>query len=65
MALTDEDFIKLVKTNRENENSNSDGFKEIKNALDNGANIHSYDESSGNPLHIAAKFGNIPLMTYF
>jgi len=63
MALTDEDFIKLVKTNRENENSNSDGFKEIKNALDNGANIHSYDESSGNPLHIAAKFGNIPLMT--
>ena len=63
MALTDEEFIKLVKENKENEDVESDGFKEIEKALDNGANIHSYDESSGNPLHIAAKFGNIPLMT--
>ena len=63
MTLTDKEFIKLVKTNRENEDVESDGFKGIGKALDDGANINSYDESSGNPLHIAAKFGNIPLMT--
>ena len=63
MTFTDKEFIKLVKTNRENEDVESDGFKEIVKALGDGANIHSYDEGSGNPLHIAAKFGNIPLMT--
>ena len=63
MTLTDKELIKLVKENKENEDVDSNGFKEIAKALDNGANIHSYDESSGNPLHIAAKFGNIPLMT--
>jgi len=63
MALTDEDFIKLVKTNRENENSNSDGFKEIEKALENGANVNSNSDEYGTPLHIAAKSGNIPLMT--
>ena len=63
MTLTDKEFIKLVKENKENEDVDSNGFKELAKALDNGANIHSYDESSGNPLHIAAKFGNIPLMT--
>ena len=63
MTLTDKEFIKLVKENKENEDVDSNGFKEIAKALDNGANIHSYDESFGNPLHIAAKFGNIPLMT--
>jgi ankyrin repeat protein len=63
MALTDDEFIELVKTNRENENSNSDGFKEIEKALHNGANVNSNSNFHGTPLHIAAKSGNIPLMT--
>ncbi len=63
MTLTDKEFIKLVKKNQQNEDVDSDGFRGIGKALDDGANIHSYDEGSGNPLHIAAKFGNIPLMT--
>ena len=47
MTLTDKEFIKLQK-NKENEDVDSNGFKEIAKVLDNGANIHSYDESSGN-----------------
>ena len=63
MAFTDDEFIKLVKTNRENEDVESDGFKEIEKALVNKANVNSNSSEYGTPLHIAAKSGNIPLMT--
>lgn len=65
MTLTDKEFIKLVKTNRENEDVESDGFKEIAKALENKANVNSNGDEYGTPLHIAAKSGNIPLMTLF
>jgi ankyrin repeat protein len=63
MTLTDDEFIKLVKTNKENEDIESDGFKEIAKALENEANVNSNSGEYGTPLHIAAKSGNIPLMT--
>lgn len=63
MALTDKEFIGLVQRNRENEDVDSDGFKGIGEALENGANVNSNSGEYGTPLHIAAKSGNIPLMT--
>ena len=62
MTLTDKEFISLIIKNQLNEDIDSDGFKEINVALDNGANIHSNNERVGTPLHIAASSGNIPLM---
>jgi len=63
MALTDDEFIELVKKNRENEDVESNGFKKIAKALENEANVNSNSGEYGTPLHIAAKYGNIPLMT--
>ena len=65
MTLTDEEFIKLVKENKENEDVDSNGFKEIAKALENKANVNSNGGEYGTPLHIAAKYGNIPLMKLF
>jgi len=61
MTLTDKEFISLIIKNQLNEDIDSDGFKKIKTALDDGANIHSNNERVGTPLHIAASSGNIPL----
>lgn len=65
MVLTDKEFIGLVQRNRENEDVDSDGFKEIIAALDDKANVNSNSEGYGTPLHIAAKYGNIPLVKLF
>ena len=65
MTLTDKEFITLVQKNRENEDVDSDGFKEIIAALDDKANVNSNSEGYGTPLHIAAKYGNIPLVKLF
>jgi len=62
MTLTDKEFTSLIIKNQLNEDVDSDGFKEIKAALNNGANIHSNNERVGTPFHIAAKYGNIPLV---